>query len=219
MHEFEEFRAPDAGAVDALVRAMPFATVVSTVEGGHGPVPTATHVPVIPDPAADTSSGLQGTALWGHMARANPQWRSFAPGSRVLVIFAGPNGYVSPSTYAVQPAAPTWNYAAVHAVGPVEVLEDPEDALQVITATVDALEQDRDRPFDVTDSLAYYRRILPGVTAFRVRVESVQAVFKLSQDKPDELYERVRDAFVAGRAPEVATLMTAANGERGCPIT
>lgn len=217
MHVFDEFRPVEPGAVDALIRAVPFATVISVGAGAHGQVPTATHVPVIPDPGADTSSGQQPTALWGHMARANPQWRTFEPDSRVLVIFAGPGGYVSPTTYQVVPAAPTWNYAAVHVVGRVELVEDPEDALQVILATVDALERDRERPFDVTDSLAYYRRILPGVAAFRVQVESVQAVFKLSQDKPDELYERVHGEF-AGAAPDVAALMAAGNAGRGCPV-
>ena len=211
MHVFDEYRAPGPAAVADLVTAHPFALVVSTADDPAGPVPEATHLPVVPAPGADLSAGLAGVTLWSHMARVNPQWQGFADGARVLVVFTGADGYVSPTTYGTTPAAPTWNYAAVHAVGRVRLLADPEDALAVITTTVAALEGRRPQPWDMTASLRYFRRILPGIRAFEVQVESARAVFKMSQDKPAELRARVGAEFAAapGSGPEVAATMDA----------
>ena len=218
MHVFDEYRAPSPAAVADLVRAHPFALVVSTATDASGPVPEATHVPVVPAPGADLSAGLAGVTLWGHMARGQPQWRGFVDGARVLVVFTGADGYVSPTTYGTTPAAPTWNYAAVHAVGRVRLVEEPEAALEVITTTVSALEDGRPQPWDMTGSLGYFRRILPGIRAFAVEVESARAVFKMSQDKPAELRARVRAEFAGapGDGPEVAATMDASQ-PGGCP--
>jgi predicted FMN-binding regulatory protein PaiB len=221
VHVFDEYRAPSPAAVADLVRAHPFALVVSTAGDPAGPVPEATHLPVVPAPGADLSAGLAGVTLWSHMARVNPQWEHFVDGARVLVVFTGADGYVSPTTYGTTPAAPTWNYAAVHAVGRVRLLTDPEAALSVVTTTVSALEDGRPQPWDMTGSLGWFRRILPGIVAFAVEVESARAVFKMSQDKPAELRARVRAEFAGapGTGPEVAATMDASppGGGRGGP--
>lgn len=224
VHVFDDFRAPDPAAVVSLVREHPFAVVVGLAAqdgtaGGSAPgdlVPAATHVPVVPAPGSDLSHGLEGAVLWGHMARANPQWRTFVPGPRVLAIFSGPHGYVSPTTYETSPAAPTWNYSAVHVVGRVRVVEDPQESLAVVVATVEALEGSQASPWSHQGSLGYFRKILPGVTAFTISVESVTAVFKMSQDKPDEVYDRVRAGFAA-RGGAVSAVLEASNAVRGCP--
>jgi predicted FMN-binding regulatory protein PaiB len=80
--------------------------VIST---DHG-VPVATHVPVITPPGQLRA----GDALWGHMARANPQWQTFDPARPVLLILTGAHAYISPALYQREPAVPTWNYSAVH---------------------------------------------------------------------------------------------------------
>ena len=72
MHTFPEYAPRGDAPVAGLVRRHPFAAVIST---DHG-VPVATHVPVITPPAGRLRAG---GALWGHMARANPQWRTFDP--------------------------------------------------------------------------------------------------------------------------------------------
>lgn len=226
MYVFDEFRAPDPEAVVGLVRQHPFAVVVGVAaqDGSPAgsapgdPVPEATHVPVVPAPGTDLSSGLEGAVLWGHMARVKPQWHTFAAGSRVLALFSGPHGYVSPTTYAVSPAAPTWNYSAVHVTGRVRVVEDGEEALAVVLATVEALEGTQASPWAHEGSLDHFRRILPGITAFTIDVESVKAVFKMSQDKPDDVYGRVRDGFAAQGGP-VGAVLEASNLARGCPAT
>ncbi|GAA1686890.1 FMN-binding negative transcriptional regulator [Nonomuraea maheshkhaliensis] len=195
MHTFPRYAAQDPAQVDLLVRENPFALVVSTVDG----VPVATHVPVILE-----SDRVEGGTLLGHLARANPHWRSWEPSPEVLVIFQGPHGYVSPTVYATDPAVPTWDYAAVHVTGRLELLDD---ALEVVERTVEAVESARRPSWAPTPaSRERFRVLLPGVVAFRVHVRTVQSMFKLSQDIDAERYARVRDSFAAAN-PRLADLM------------
>ncbi|MET8865144.1 FMN-binding negative transcriptional regulator [Nonomuraea sp. NPDC004580] len=196
MHVFPRYQADDPAQVTELVRRNPFALVVSADGGG---APTATHVPVILE--GDT---LEDGTLLGHLARANPHWRSWGPGTEVLVVFTGPHGYVSPTVYGTDPAVPTWDYAAVHVTGRVELLDD---AMEVVERTVTAAESLREPSWEPTPaSRERFRALLPGVVAFRVHVRSVQAMFKLSQDIDAERYERVRADFAADN-PRLADLM------------
>src|SRR5438477_3101686 len=108
------FAESDPAALHAFVERHSFGLLVSQVGG----VPFATHLPLLLDRAA----GPHGT-LVGHVARANPHWRHLA-GQTTLAVFAGPHAYISPSWYQAENMVPTWNYTAVHATGPVEVVED-----------------------------------------------------------------------------------------------
>ncbi|GAA4987056.1 transcriptional regulator [Nonomuraea thailandensis] len=185
------YAATDPAHEEALIRENPFALVVSTVDG----VPVATHTPVL--------LGEPGT-LVGHLARANPQWRSFESSPEVLVVFSGPHGYVSPTVYGTDPAVPTWDYAAVHVTGRVELIDD---ALEVVERTVAAAESPRSPSWEPTPaSRERFRALLPGVVAFRVRVRTRQSVFKLSQDIDAERYARVR-AAAGAENPRLAELM------------
>lgn len=195
MHEFTRYPAPSPEAVAELVRANPFALVVS---GGDPPV--ATHTPVIlPE------STVEGAVLLGHMARANPQWRSF--GAEVLVVFSGPHGYVSPTAYGYAPAVPTWNYAAVHVTGRVEVVTDRAETLAVVEETVRFVESHRTVAWDMTSSRERFESLIDGVVAFRVHVRTVRSNFKLSQDMPPDVRARVRSDLRAHRGDAVADLM------------
>lgn len=195
MHTFPRYAAKDPAQVTALVRENPFALVVNASDG----VPVATHVPVILE-----GESVEGGTLLGHMARANPHWRSFESSPEVLVIFSGPHGYVSPTVYATDPAVPTWDYATVHVNGRVELLDD---ALDVLERTVTALESLRDPAWEPTPaSRDRFRALLPGVVAFRVHIRTEQSMFKLSQDIDAERYARVHADFAAGN-PRLADLM------------
>jgi len=182
MHEFPKYPAPSPEQELELVRRNPFALVVS---GGTPPV--ATHTPVL---LPEGASALAGVTLLGHMARANPQWRSFGP--EVLVVFSGPHGYVSPTAYGYTPAVPTWNYAAAHVTGAVELIDDREETLAVVEHTVRTEEAGRDPVWDMTSSRARFAELVGGVVAFRVHVRTVRSNFKLSQDMPEEVRARIR---------------------------
>ena len=108
----------------ATIRAARLATFVTATTGG----PLATPLPLF----LDESEGENGV-LYGHLAKANPQWR-IPPLGDALAIFMGPDAYVTPAWYATKretgKVVPTWNYVAVHAYGPVEFFDDPDRLLE-----------------------------------------------------------------------------------------
>jgi transcriptional regulator len=204
MHTFPEYAPRGDAQVVELVRHHPFAAVIST---DHG-VPVATHVPVITPPLEQLR---EDGALWGHMARANPQWQTFDPARPVLLIFTGAHAYVSAALYESVPAVPTWNYSAVHVTALPQILPEGGATTQVLTQTVRAVEALRGNPWDMSASLARFHQIAGGVVAFWLRVTAVRAVFKLSQDMPDGLWQRVHDGLGADPvSAQVARDMAAA---------
>jgi transcriptional regulator len=189
------YREPDSSWMLDLIRANPLALAVTNGSPENGPF--ATHLPVIPDPAAsgDRSGELQGATLLGHLNRANPHWEALQTGSVLLLTFTGPHSYVSPTVYEKTPAAPTWNFTAVHVRGVVEKIDSTEETLDVVQSTVRAFEGAFGDGWDMTGSLGYFREIVPAVGAFRFTVTGAEGMFKLSQEQPGEVRERVRESF------------------------
>ncbi|MCC9158187.1 FMN-binding negative transcriptional regulator [Streptomyces parvulus] len=178
-----------------LIRGNPLALAVANGQPDEGPF--ATHLPVIfdPDHPLDRDDDLTGATLLGHMNRANPHWGSLETGGVLLLTFTGPHSYVSPTVYEVTPAAPTWNFTAVHVRGVVEKLDSTDETLAVVQSTVRAFEGEFGNGWDMTDSLGYFRKIAPGVGAFRFTVTGAEGMFKLSQEQPGEVRDRVRESF------------------------
>lgn len=189
-----DYRPPDPAWIANLITGNPLA-ILATSEPGTAP-PAATHVPTIPecDPA---TAGLVGSSILGHMNRLNPHWDRIQAGGQALLIFHGPASYVSPTIYRTSPAAPTWNFTAVHVRGPLTVIGDRGATLEVVKQTVAAYERWHGAGWDMSGSLDYFRQLLPGVGAFRLVVEEVDSMFKLSQEQRPEVCQRVVDAFAA----------------------
>ncbi|MEV6197239.1 FMN-binding negative transcriptional regulator [Streptomyces sp. NPDC051920] len=204
------YREPNNSWAADLIRDNPLALAVTNGSPENGPF--ATHLPVIFDPdapdAPDSSGtpdsagdaggageGLRGVTLLGHMNRANPHWEALRPGGIMLLTFTGPHTYVSPTVYEKTPAAPTWNFTAVHVRGVVEKIDSTEETLEVVQSTVRAFEKAFGDGWDMTDSLGYFREIVPAVGAFRFTVTGAEGMFKLSQEQPDEVRERVQASF------------------------
>lgn len=192
-----------------LIRAHPLALLVTAAESG----PFATHLPVVLARDADgTTDGPDTLTLLGHLNRANPHFAALARDVPSLLVFSGPGGYVSPSLYRTTPAAPTWNFAAVHARGPVRVLDQGDATRHVVRSTARLLEARFGRRWDPTGSYDYFERLLPGVGAFTMTATDVRGMFKLSQEKDDAVRDRVAAAFGDDGNAELAALMTR------CPV-
>jgi transcriptional regulator len=202
MYVPEAFAERDPGVLHDFVRRHAFALLVTAREGGF----EATHLPLWLDPAR----GPHGT-LYGHVARANPHWRSFDGRARALAIFSGPHAYVSPRWYR-KPGVPTWNYVAVHAEGAPRVIDDPEAvrALLVrLTETHDGAGGFEAIPEDLV------ARLSPGIVAFELSIERLTGKQKLSQNKSAEDRAGVVAGLRAAAEPEalaVAALVEAAGG-------
>jgi transcriptional regulator len=183
-----------------------------TSNGGPGEAPFATHLPVIPepDPAGRRPDCLPGSRWLGHLNRANPHWSAIEDGSVVLLVFTGPHGYVSPTVYGFTPAAPTWDFTSVHVRATVQKIDSIEATLGVVQATVRAFERRFGANWDMTESIGYFRKIVPAVGAFRIRVTGAEGMFKLSQEQSPEVRNRVRLSFSGNpctRYRELAELM------------
>lgn len=164
-----------------LIRAAPLGVLV--VNGPDGL--EANHLPFI---HRSCESG-PGT-LCAHIPRANPLSKSLSSGVSCLVIFTGPEGYISPSWYATKKdhgrAVPTWNYSAVHAHGKAIVVDDPNWILNQLNELTDQNESDREEPWAVSDAPEAYiqGRIVVGLVGVEVAIERIEGKIKASQNQP-----------------------------------
>jgi len=116
-----------------------------------------------------------------HMARANPQWQDFFD-DEVLVVFSGPHAYVSPRWYEEKERVPTWNYAAVHAYGVPEVIQDRNAKHASQRRLVAALDPQWLAKFDALRR-EYVDSMLEGIVNFEIAVTRLETRWKLSQNR------------------------------------
>jgi transcriptional regulator len=153
------------------MRANNFALLVT----GAGGTLHASHLPVL------VEESEQGLALDMHMARNNPQWQKFFD-DEVLVVFSGPHAYVSPRWYEAKERVPTWNYAAVHAHGSVQVIEDPRAKHAAQRRLVAAMDRQWLPEFDALNE-RYVSDMLGGIVNFKIAVTRLETRWKLSQNR------------------------------------
>jgi transcriptional regulator len=201
MYQPPHFIEKDTRRITELMRLHAFATVVSH----DGSAPFATHMPVLHN-AAEGSHG----SLLTHMARANPQWRHFAEGREVLVIFHGPHAYISPNWYEKRPEVPTWNYAVVHAYGVPHIIEDRGRLRAMLRELVDTFEVGQAEPYGSRLPDEYIDKLLPGIVGIEIPITRLEAKFKLNQNRSAADQAGVIAALASSADPverQVAELM------------
>ena len=190
MYEVEAFREDRIEVLHALIKAHPLATLVVTTAQGL----EANHIPLLIDPQP-TPFGT----LHGHVARANPVWRTFDASMDVLAVFHGPQAYITPSWYPTKAqtgkVVPTWNYAVIHAHGPLKIIDDAEWLRKLVTRLTESQELPRAKPWHVTDAPAdYIDTMLKAIVGIEIPVRSMQGKWKMSQNRlPQD-----RDGVIAG---------------------
>jgi transcriptional regulator len=163
-----------------IIREARLATLVTATDEGL----VATSLPLL---LAD-DEGDNGV-LYGHVAKANPQWRLPAIGD-ALALFAGPDAYISPSWYAAKrehgKVVPTWNYEAVHAYGRVEFFADEARLHDVVSRLTDLYERGRPEPWAVTDAPeTFVQAQLRGIVGLRLPITRIEGKRKLSQNRSE----------------------------------
>lgn len=178
------FQQDDPAELRRLMRAHNFATLVTVGPDG---APFASHLPMLIEDG-------EGDALFlrTHMARANPQWKHFDGGAEALAIFHGPHALVHSNWYESAPNVPTWNYAVVHAYGPVRLMEDAETTRGIAYRLVAQHTPDM-RPIPEE----YERRLLAAVVTFEMRVTRLEGKYKLNQNKDETDRANVRRELAA----------------------
>lgn len=150
----------------------------------HGPNGLdATPVPFL----YDAQPGGAGV-LTAHVARANPVWKDAAdPSSEVLVVFQGPQAYISPNWYPSKAengkAVPTWNYIVVQARGQLVVRDDVEWLRRFVTRLTQRHESTQAVPWQVSDAPAdYLDAMLRGIVGIEIPLTSLRGKWKMSQN-------------------------------------
>ena len=198
IHIPKHFAEHDLARLQALVRAHNFATLVSVLNGEI----QVSHLPFLLD--------AERRILRAHMARANPQWRTFSPERELLVIFHGPHHYVSPAWYASHPSVPTWNYAVVHAHGRPTLIEDRERLAALVRELVTRHESASPEPWKMDLPPEYQDEMLSAIVGFEIAITRLEGKFKLSQNRPESdrpLVIEALERFDSDDALGVAALM------------
>ena len=181
----ELFRVEDVAQTHALMRARPFAALVSAGPSGL----FASHLPTV----------LKDEGRYGviecHLARANPHCRDLA-GGEALVIFQGVEGYITPNWYPSKAeggkVVPTWNFAAVHAYGRPEVVNDADWLRRHVTELTAQQERDQPRPWAPSDAPAsFIDTMLRGIVGFRFAITRLEGKWKMSQNRTPQDREGV----------------------------
>jgi transcriptional regulator len=174
------FREDDPNELRRIMRECRLATLVTMTADGL----LATPLPLL----IDEQAGSHGTLL-GHIARANPQ-HMLEPLAEALVIFSGPDAYITPSWYAAKrergKVVPTWNYAAVHAYGTLEFFDDKARLHEAVTRLTDFHEATRNGPWAVADAPApFVQSQLKGIVGVEMRITRLEGKRKMSQNRPE----------------------------------
>ena len=172
------FRDDDRESLRATIRAARLANFVTATADG----PLVTPLPLFLDESEDEHG-----VIYGHLAKANPQWR-IPPVGDGLAIFMGPDAYVTPAWYAIKEetgkVVPTWNYVTVHAHGPVEFFHDADRLLDVVTRLTNLYEQPRATPWEVSEAPAdFIAAQLRGIVGIRMPITRLEGKRKLSQNR------------------------------------
>ncbi|MHB8283460.1 MAG: FMN-binding negative transcriptional regulator [Caulobacteraceae bacterium] len=139
--------------------------------------------------------------LDGHFARSNLQVEALRASPDALILFMGPQGYVSPSWMQDRTQAPTWVYASAQFRTRLTLIEDAVGIGESLQDLVGAHEAGRPKAWSLTEMGARYDRLAQGVVAFQAEVLSVQVRFKLGQDEREDVYhDIVRGLGEDGRA-------------------
>ena len=180
MYVPKHFEERDITILHSLIRSHPLGAWVTHA----GQSLLVNHIPFL----VDSARGKYGTLI-GHVARANPVWKSFSKEIASVVIFQGPQAYISPSWYpskhAHGKAVPTWNYAVVHAEGVPRTIEDADWLLAHVTQLSDLHESERAIPWSVSDAPRdYIDTMLKAIVGIEIPISTVSGKWKTSQNRP-----------------------------------
>jgi transcriptional regulator len=170
-------------ALHELIRAYPFATLVTRAADGL----TANHLPF----------ELVGEVLHGHVARGNELAQ--LDGAQVLLVFQGPDGYISPNWYPSKHETgrevPTWNYAVVHVHGRLRVIDDATWLRRLLETLTNHHEAGQPQPWKISDAPDdHIETSLRAIVGLEIAIDRIEGKFKLSQNHP----VRNRAGVIAG---------------------
>ncbi len=209
MYQPVHFREDRLEVQHELIRNRPLGLLVTAGPGGlmANPVPFLVDV-----------EGRFGT-LRAHVARANPQWRELDGLAECLVVFQGPQDYVTPSWYATKretgKVVPTWNYATVHAWGRPRAIEDATWLRRQIGDLTASMEGRRTAPWAVEDAPADFVAMqIRAIVGIEIPIARIEGKWKMSQNRTPADRQGVVAGYREDGDEVMAMLVEARNREK-----
>lgn len=181
----KQFAETDIPVLHALISSQPLGTWV--MQGSDELL--INHIPFHLEPGL----GEFGT-LVGHVARANPVWKTLTLSAASVVIFHGPQAYISPSWYPSKEVdgkvVPTWNFVVVHAHGQPRIIEDRSRLLELVTRMTEGFEAEQAAPWKVSDAPPeFIDTLLGAIVGIEIPITRLAGKWKISQNRtaPDQM--------------------------------
>lgn len=202
------FNSTDSAIAQQLMRAHPFASLISTDAQG---LPFVTHLPlhlVCAEDGAEDGAGVAAPAaakplrLLGHVAKPNPHWRYLQQRPQAVVTFLGPQAYMSPQVYPDLARVPSWNYLAVHCTVTATLVEDPVAKDSLLKKLIGDHEPAYAAQWRALGDV-FAQKMLAGIVGFELQVDSLQCKLKLNQHRP-ESHAAMHALYQDGNAGEQA---------------
>ena len=189
-----QFNEKDRAVAAELMRASPFASLITTDDEG---LPFVTHLPLVLE-----ARGTDDLRLWGHCAKPNPQWRHLQARPRAVVTFLGPHAYLSPSVYSDLARVPTWNYLAVHCVVQARLVDAPDEKDALLKRLIGQHEPPYAQQWSELGE-EFQHKMLAGIVGFELSVVDLQCKIKLNQHRRESHVE-MHARYAAGTPDEQA---------------
>ena len=189
-----QFAAKDPAIAVLLMRAHPFASLISTDDAGF---PFVTPLPLH---VVEEENGQ--ITLLGHVARPNPHASFLRTRAQALVVFQGPQAYMTPRVYPDLVRVPTWSYLAVHATVEARIVESFDDKDRLLKHLIHDHDPDYAAQWRGLGE-DYQRKMMAGIVAFELRVIELQCKLKLNQHRP-ESHAAMHAAYASGNPNEQA---------------
>lgn len=192
MHIPSIHKVTDTDILYQFIKDYPLATLVSV----ENSVLNANHIPLY------LQTSTEKATLQGHINKANTMWQECVEDQKVLLIFHGPNAYISPNYYEskqhTSKQVPTWNYSVVHVQGRIYFKHDRQWTLQSIENLTDYHESSQAHPYSIADApKEYIDTLLKAVVGMEVMIDTLVGNFKLSQNKTHDDWAGVISALRA----------------------
>lgn len=194
-----QFVAKDRFQALTLMRAHPFASLISTDDGG---LPFVTHLPLHLEAPPSGDADSDTVVLLGHVARGNPHWRYLQARPLAVVTFMGPHAYMSPAVYPDLARVPTWNYLAVHCTVQTTLVDEPLAKDRLLKTLIGDHERTYAKQWQDQDP-AFAHKMLAGIVGFELRVTDLQCKIKINQHRP-ESHAALHAMYAAGTPDEQA---------------
>jgi len=209
MYQPTHFREDRIDVMHDLMRAHPFASLVSLQAGGLA----ADHLPLVVMPELSDKGTVRG-----HIAKANPLWKERTVSPAVLAVFQGPHAYVTPSWYPSKKehgkVVPTWNYAVVQAHGQLEFHDDRAWLLDHLQKVTRRQENHRPVPWEVSDAPEdYMARQLKGIVGIEFVITRLEGKWKASQNRSEQDRSGVQRGLLLEPGEDAAAVSRLVGGD------